>query len=500
MQDYILALDQGTTSSRAILFTRDGGVAASAQIPFPQHYPKPGWVEHDPMELLDSQLRAAEACLEQSGIAPGNIAAIGLANQRETAVVWERATGRPVGNAIVWQCRRTADFCTRLQQAGHTEAIRAKTGLVADAYFSGTKYRWLLDNIPGARGKAQRGELLCGTVDSWLLWNLTGGAVHASDYSNCCRTMLFDIHKLQWDEDLCRLMEVPMDWLPRPVENSGPLGVVAQGVPHLEKLAGIPICGAAGDQQAALFGQGCFAPGELKNTYGTGCFTLLNTGDRAVTSQNGLLTCVGWSLGGQATYVLEGSVFNAGSSIQWLRDELGLIQSAHETDLLAETVPDNGGVYLVSAFTGLGAPHWDMYARGTIQGLTRGTTKAHICRAALEGIAYQTADLIGAMERDAGQKITALRVDGGASVSDFMMQYQADLLGVPVERPAVVETTAWGAACLAGLGVGLWKDPAELLRDRAPAKTYQPKTDRSAAYAKWHKALERAKAWEEEEA
>ncbi len=499
MQDHILALDQGTTSSRAILFTRDGSVAASAQIPFPQHYPKPGWVEHDPMELLDSQLRAAAECVEKSGVDPKDIAALGLANQRETAVVWERATGKPVGNAIVWQCRRTADFCTQLQQAGHTEAIRAKTGLVVDAYFSGTKYRWLLDHIPGAREKARRGELLCGTVDSWLLWNLTRGKVHASDYSNCCRTMLFDIHKLQWDEDLCRLLEVPMDWLPQPVENSGRLGVVAQGVPHLEKLAGLPICGAAGDQQAALFGQGCFAPGQLKNTYGTGCFTLLNTGARAVTSNNGLLTCVGWGLGGKTTYVLEGSVFNAGSSIQWLRDELGLIRSAHETDLLAETVPDNGGVYLVSAFTGLGAPHWDMYARGTIQGLTRGTTKAHICRAALEGIAYQTADLIGAMEKDAGQKIPALRVDGGASVSDFMMQYQADLLGVPVERPAVVETTAWGVACLAGLGIGLWSDPAELLRDRAPARVYQPRTDRSGEYAKWRKALERAKAWEEGE-
>lgn len=498
MKDYLLALDQGTTSSRAILFTRRGEVAASAQIPFAQHYPQPGWVEHDPLELLDSQLRAAALCVEQSGVAPGQIAGVGLANQRETALLWEKDTGKPVGNAIVWQCRRTAEFCTQLQRGGYTEEIRAKTGLLPDAYFSGTKYRWLLEQIPGARRRAERGELLCGTVDSWLLWNLTGGKVHASDYSNCCRTMLFDIHKKQWDEDLCRLLEVPMGWLPRPVENSGDLGVIAQGVPHLEALAGLPICGAAGDQQAALFGQGCFAPGQLKNTYGTGCFTLLNTGETPVASQNGLLTCIGWGLGGKTTYVLEGSVFNAGSSIQWLRDELGLIGQASDCDRLAEEVPDNGGVYLVSAFTGLGAPHWDMYARGVLVGLTRGTTKAHICRAALEGIAYQTADLIAAMEGDAGQRIQALRVDGGASVSDFMMQYQADLLGVPVERPSVVETTAWGAACLAGLGAGLWKSPQEIVGERTPGKVYHPKTDRSREYARWRKALNRAKAWEEE--
>ena len=328
MKDYLLALDQGTTSSRAILFTRGGAVVSSAQIPFPQHYPKPGWVEHDPMELLTSQLQAAAQCVEKSGVRPGDIAAVGLANQRETAVVWERKTGRPVGNAIVWQCRRTADFCTQLQQEGYGEAIREKTGLVVDAYFSGTKYQWILDHVPGARARAERGELLCGTVDSWLLWNLTGGKVHACDYANCVRTMLFDIHRLTWDEDLCRLMKVPMDWLPQPVPNSGDLGTIALGVPYLENLAGLPIRGAAGDQQAALFGQGCFAPGQLKNTYGTGCFTLMNTG-KAVRSQNGLLTCIGWGLGGETTYVLEGSVFNAGSSIQWLRDELGLIQTSH---------------------------------------------------------------------------------------------------------------------------------------------------------------------------
>ena len=495
MKNYLLALDQGTTSSRAILFTTGGEVVSTAQIPFTQHYPQPGWVEHDPMEILNTQLKAAADCVAQSGVEVKDIAAVGLANQRETAVVWERKTGKPVSNAIVWQCRRTADFCSWLQVAGHTDAIRAKTGLVADAYFSGTKYRWILQNVPGVREKAARGELLCGTVDSWLLWNLTGGKVHASDYSNCCRTMLFNIHKLAWDEDLCRLMEVPMDWLPQPVENSGDLGVIAQGVPYLEELAGLPIRGAAGDQQAALFGQGCFRPGQLKNTYGTGCFTLLNTG-KAVESRNGLLTCVGWGLKGETTYVLEGSVFNAGSSIQWLRDELGIIKSSAEINGLAESVPDNGGVYLVSAFTGLGSPHWDMYARGTIVGITRGTTKAHLCRATLEGIAYQTADLIRAMEKDAGQPITGLRVDGGASVSDFLMQYQADLLGVPVERPQVVETTAWGAACLAGLGAGLWDSPEALLKDQKPGKIYLPQTDRSKEYAKWQKALERAKAWE----
>ncbi|MDY3014509.1 MAG: glycerol kinase GlpK [Evtepia sp.] len=497
MTEYLLALDQGTTSSRAILFSREGEILSSAQISFSQHYPQPGWVEHDPMELLDSQLREAAECVEKSGVTPGQIAGIGLANQRETAVVWERDTGKPVCNAIVWQCRRTAPFCSKLEAEGYTQLIRERTGLLPDAYFSGTKYRWILENVPGARRRAENGELLCGTVDSWLLWNLTGGKTHASDYSNCSRTMLFDLHHLRWDEELCRLMEVPMGWLPEPVENSGPLGVVASGVPHLEGLAGIPICGAAGDQQAALFGQGCFVPGQLKNTYGTGCFTLLNTGEKPVTSKNGLLTCIGWGLGGKTTYVLEGSVFNAGSSIQWLRDELGIIDYSHECDILAESVPDNGGVYMVSAFTGLGAPHWDMYARGAVLGLTRGTNRGHLCRAVLEGIAYQTADLIAAMEKDAGQKIQGLRVDGGASVSDFMMQYQADLLGVPVERPKVVETTAWGAACLAGLAAGLWASPEEILREQVPGKVYQPQTDRREEYQRWQKALERAKQWEE---
>lgn len=495
MDAYLLALDQGTTSSRAILFARSGAVVSMAQVPFRQYYPRPGWVEHDPVELLDSQLRAAAECVAASGVPPTAIAALGLANQRETALLWERATGRPVGRAIVWQCRRTADFCEGLRP--HADLIRARTGLVPDAYFSGSKYRWLLDEIPGARARAARGELVCGTVDSWLMWHLTGGRRHVSDVSNCCRTMLFDLRRLCWDEELCDLLSVPMSLLPEPVDDSGALGTVAAGVPHLDALAGLPICGMIGDQQGALFGQGCFAPGQLKNTYGTGCFTLMNTGDRPVFSDHGLLTCVGWRRDGRTTYVLEGSVFNAGSSIQWLRDELGLIDSAPECDRLAESVSDNGGVYLVSAFTGLGAPHWDMYARGTIVGLTRGTTRAHLCRAALEGIAYQTADLIRAMEQDAGRPIGLLRVDGGASVSDFMMSYQADLLGVPVERPAIVETTAWGAACLAGLGVGLWSDPAQIARELAPGRVYLPRTDRSHELARWRHAVERAKGWEE---
>ena len=494
---YILSLDQGTTSSRAILFDNEQNIVCVQQREFEQIYPHQGWVEHNPMEIWSSQYGVMNEVIAQSGVDPRDIAGIGITNQRETTILWDKNTGRPVYNAIVWQCRRTAPLVDELLRTpGMADYIRENTGLVPDAYFSGTKYRWLLEHTPGARRRAERGELLCGTVDSWLLWNLTGGKVHASDYSNCCRTMLFDIHRRCWDETLCQLLDVPMGWLPQPVENSGELGTIASGVPHLQDLAGLPIRGAAGDQQAALFGQGCFQAGQLKNTYGTGCFTLMNTGETPVLSQNGLLTCIGWGLEGKTTYILEGSVFNAGSSIQWLRDELGIIRQASDCDRLAEQVPDNGGVYLVSAFTGLGAPHWDMYARGTVVGLTRGTTRAHLCRAALEGIAYQTADLIAAMERDAGRPIQSLRVDGGASVSDFMMQYQADLLGVPVERPAV-ETTAWGAACLAGLGAGLWHSPQEIAREGAPGRAYAPKTDRSREYARWQKALERAKAWEE---
>lgn len=496
MQPYLLALDQGTTSSRSLLFTAEGAVLASTQEAITQHYPQPGWVEHDPMEILYSQYRTMRSSVEQAGISPTQIAGIGITNQRETVVVWERASGRPIYPAIVWQCRRTADLCEKLKREGRTQPIRQKTGLLIDAYFSATKIRWILEQVEGARSRAESGELLCGTIDSWLIWNLTKGAVHVSDYSNCSRTMLFDIHKLCWDEELCELLQIPMGMLPTPVPNSMEYGRVAQGVEALEAFAGIPICAAAGDQQAALFGQGCFAKGQSKNTYGTGCFTLLNTGTTPISSQHGLLTSVGWSVGGETAYILEGSVFNAGSTIKWLRDELGLIETAAECDRLAESVPDNGGVYFVPAFTGMGAPYWDMYARGTLLGLTRGSNKAHLCRAVLEGIAYQTADLMGAMARDAREPIPKLRVDGGASVSDILMQIQADLLQIPVERPSMVEVTAWGAACLAGLSCGIWSDMAQLGEKLVIGRTFLPQTSMEDCYKKWQEAVRRASGWE----
>lgn len=495
---YVIALDQGTTSSRAIVFDRAGAVRSMGQYPLTQHYPQPGWVEHDPMEILRTQLMALAEAYERSGAAPAEIAAIGVTNQRETAVVWEKDTGRPIMNAIVWQCRRTAEECRRLEQAGLEPLVRQRTGLLIDAYFSGPKISWILDHVPGARARAEKGELLCGTVDSWLIWNLTG--CHVSDYSNCSRTMLFDIDRLCWDEELCRALRVPMQLLPRPVSNSQIYGRVRSNIRGIEALAGIPVAGSAGDQQAALFGQGCFAPGQAKNTYGTGCFTLMNTGARSLRSENGLLTSVGWQRAGETTYVLEGSVFNAGSTIQWLRDELQLIGSAHETDLLAESVPDNGGVYLVSAFTGLGAPYWDMYARGALLGLTRGATRAHIARAALEGIAYQVAELVATMEKDLSCPLDSLWVDGGASVSDFMMQFQADLLRCSIYRPQVVETTAAGAAYLAGLAVGLWQDPQELLQCRRLERVFAPNMEPSQAKAlmsQWKKAVSRALRWAE---
>ena len=501
MRTYVLAVDQGTTSSRAILFDQSGAIVSQAQYPFPQHYPQPGWVEHDPMEILDSQLRAIADCLAAHQVKPGEVAAIGITNQRETAIIWDKTTGKPIYNAIVWQCRRTAAICDRLKAAGMGSYIRDRTGLLIDAYFSGTKYKWILHAVPGARARAKAGELLCGTVDSWLIWNLTGGAAHVSDYSNCSRTMLFDIDRLKWDEPLCRELGIPMEMLPRPVSNSEEYGRVAAGLPGLEALAGVPICGAAGDQQAALFGQACFHSGQAKNTYGTGCFTLMNVGESSVRSVSGLVTSVAWNLGGKTTYALEGSVFNAGSSIQWLRDELGVISSARECDLLAESVPDNGGVYLVSAFTGLGAPHWDMYARGSISGITRGTTRAHLCRAALEGIAYQVADLMDTMETDTGRAITRLRVDGGASVSDFMMQFQSDLLGIPVDRPAMVETTAQGAAWLAGLAAGVWSDTSVLESTRISQKVFMPTVPEEQTThmrTKWKRAVERSLNWEKE--
>ena len=496
MKGFILALDQGTTSSRAILFDRNGAIVSMAQYPFRQMYPKPGYVEHDPEEILATQFRAMWDCVEKSGIAPEKIDGIGITNQRETVVVWEKASGKPVYPAIVWQCRRTAALCEKLKEEGLEDMIRSKTGLRIDAYFTATKLQWILDEVPGVRARAEAGELLCGTIDSFLIWRMTKGAVHVSDYSNCSRTMLFDIHSLQWDAELCQLLHIPMHILPRPVPNSMKYGTVATGVSGIERLSGVPICGAAGDQQAALFGQACFEHGHIKNTYGTGCFTLMNTGGVPICSQHNLLTSIGWYLNGEITYVLEGSVFNAGSAIQWLRDELGVIRESHECDVLAESVEDSGGVYMVPAFTGLGAPYWDMYARGTIVGLTRGTTRAHLCRAVLEGIAFQTADLIRAMEKDAGSPIPALQVDGGASVSDIMMQFQSDLLQIPVERPSMIETSAWGAASFAGLTAGLWSDLSELKQVRSLEKTFTPQRNRREEFPRWEKAIQKAMHWE----
>ena len=499
MDTYIAALDQGTTSSRAILFNQNGEIAARAQYPFRQIYPQPGWVEHDPMEIWASERRALAEITTH--IDHKQVAAIGITNQRETTILWDRRTGEPIHNAIVWQCRRTAPFCDALKSQGLGTLVEEKTGLLIDAYFSGSKIRWLLDNVPGARARAERGELCFGTVDSWLIWQLSGGAVHVTDYSNASRTMLFNIHTLRWDEELCKLLDIPMSILPRPVPNSEIYGSVARDLPELEGLAGIPICGSIGDQPAALFGQGCFRPGQAKNTYGTGCFTLMNVGGEAVRSRAGLVTSVGWNVGGQTSYALEGSVFNAGSTIQWLRDELKLIESAPECDRLAESVPDSGGVVIVPAFTGLGAPYWDMYARGTIVGLTRGSTKAHIARAVLDAIALQVTDLVRAMNADAPCPITTLRVDGGASVSDILMQIQADLLGISVDRPAQVETTAFGAAALAGLAVGLWRDQEELEKLRRSQHVFtplRPEGECRAEYERWQRAVERARTWAEE--
>ena len=502
METYVAALDQGTTSSRAILFNNRGGIVARAQYPFRQIYPQPGWVEHDPMEIWATEKRALMEAVDQAHIDPRRIAAIGITNQRETTILWDRATGEPVHNAIVWQCRRTAPLCDQLKARGLGETVTEKTGLLIDAYFSGTKIRWLLDNVPGVRERAERGELCAGTVDSWLIWKLTGGAVHVTDYSNASRTMLFNIHTLDWDGELCRELEIPMGLLPRPVANSEVYGAVAEGIPGLESLAGIPICGSAGDQSAALFGQACFAPGQAKNTYGTGCFTLMNVGGTPVRSRAGLVTSVAWSVGGKVTYALEGSVFNAGSAIQWLRDELKLIDSAPECDRLAESVPDSGGVFLVPAFTGLGAPYWDMYARGAIVGLTRGSTRAHIARATLDAIAYEVTDLMQAMQTDAPCPITTLRVDGGASDSDIMMQTQADLLRLPVDRPTMVETTAFGAAALAGLAAGVWTGLEELEGLRRSQHVFLPVRDEAACAAdhrRWKRAVERSAAWAEPE-
>jgi len=493
---FVLALDQGTTSSRAIVFGEDGRVHAQAQQEFRQIFPKPGWVEHDPEDIWASQLSVARRALKQARLKAADIAALGIANQRETTVLWDRKTGLPVHNAIVWQDRRTADICVKLKRRGKANAVRSRTGLVLDPYFSATKLAWLLDSIPGLRLHAERGELAFGTVDSWLVWKLSGGALHCTDVSNAARTMLYDIHRGDWDESLLRLFRIPRALLPRVQHSSH---IYGQSVKNVFG-APIAIAGIAGDQQAALFGQACHRPGMAKNTYGTGCFMLLHTGATAVPSKHGLLTTRCAQRSGQAQYALEGGVFIAGAVVQWLRDGLGFIRSSAEIEALAASVQDAGGVYLVPAFAGLGAPHWDAYARGTMLGLTRGTTRAHIARAALEAIAYQSAELLQTMQKDSGIALKELRVDGGAAANDTLMQFQADLLGVPVLRPGVLETTALGAAYLAGLAAGVWKDLATIARQWAVDRRFEPAMSRAEAAERmhgWARALNRAKDWVE---
>jgi glycerol kinase len=491
---FVLALDQGTTSSRAILFNQAGGIAAVAQKEFTQIFPQPGWVEHDPIEIWASQSGVAAEVLATAGVDYKDIVAIGITNQRETTIVWDRSTGKPIYNAIVWQDRRTAGFCDDLKHGGHEPMIQQRTGLLIDAYFSGSKIAWILDNVEGARAKADAGQLAFGNVDTWLVWNLTGGKVHITDVSNASRTMLFNIKNGAWDADLLRLLRVPASMMPEVRSSSEIYGHTSQNV---------PIAGIAGDQQAALFGQMCLKPGMAKNTYGTGCFMLQNTGNRAVPSRNKLLTTVAWKIGAQPMeYALEGSVFIGGAVVQWLRDGLGIIRKASDVQALAESVADNGGVYLVPAFAGLGAPHWDQYARGTITGITRGTTAGHIARAALEGIAYQVADLLDGMHADAGIALSELRVDGGASSNDMLMQFQADVLQVPVVRPSVTETTALGAAYLAGLAVGFWPDTNTTSAQWQVEKRFEPAMAASKAAElreRWSEAVSRSKGWEKRE-
>jgi glycerol kinase len=494
---YILALDQGTTSSRAILFDKAGKIVKTAQKEFTQIYPKAGWVEHDPMEIWGTQSGVAREVLETAGVAPTEIAAIGITNQRETTVVWDKTTGKPVYNAIVWQCRRTASICDGLKADGHEEYIRANTGLVVDAYFSGTKVKWILDNVEGARAKAEAGDLLFGTVDSWLIWNLTRGKNHVTDYSNASRTMLYNIGELKWDEKILEAMNVPASMLPEVKASSEVYGVTD---PQTFGGAEIPIAGIAGDQQAALFGQACYNEGMVKNTYGTGCFMLMNTGEKMVPSKNGLLTTIAWGLDGKVEYALEGSIFMAGASVQWLRDEMKLITDAQDSEYYATKVEDTNGVYMVPAFAGLGAPYWDMYARGTMVGLTRGANKNHIIRATLESIAYQTRDVIDAMQADSGIELTSLKVDGGATANNFLMQFQSDILGVEVARPVVAETTALGAAYLAGLAVKFWDSKEEIAKNWAVDQTYSneiPEVKRTELYDGWKRAVDRSREWEQ---
>jgi glycerol kinase len=493
MDQFILSLDQGTTSSRAIIFDHQGSIISVAQKEFQQYYPQPGWIEHDAHEIWESQLEVARKAIKKARLQAGQIASIGITNQRETTIVWDKETGEPINRAIVWQDRRTSKFCDQLKKEGFENTIREKTGLIADAYFSGTKVKWILDNVEGAREKAERGKLAFGTVDSWLIWKLSGGHLHISDVTNASRTMLYDIHKLWWSTTITSHLDIPMGMLPQVVPSSQEYGKTD---PALFGEA-IPLGGIAGDQQAALFGQMCIKPGMIKNTYGTGSFVVLNTGDKPITSQNNLLTTVAWQLDGKTTYALEGSIFIAGAIVQWLRDGLGIIQSSSEVEELAKTVEDNGGVYLVPALTGLGAPHWDQYARGTIIGLTRGSTSGHIARAALESIAYQANDVLRAMLADAGIDFKELRVDGGASANDTLMQFQANLLKIPVVRPKVMETTALGAAYLAGLAVGYWKDLDEIQKQWQMDKTFETQGDfdTQALVQNWDKAIGRSRGW-----
>jgi len=493
-----MALDQGTTSSRAVIFDHNGSIISMASKEFKQIYPKPGWVEHNPTEIYSSQIEIARDALSKANLTAVDIVSIGITNQRETTILWDKKTGKPIYNAIVWQCRRTAPICDQLKKKGLAEIIQKKTGLVVDAYFSGTKIKWILDNVKGVRERAKKGEVLFGTVDSWLIWNLTGGKVHVIDYSNASRTMIFNIHQLDWDEEILEEMDIPKAILPQPLPSSYVYGNTDKEIFGVE----IPISGDAGDQQAALFGQACYEPGMAKNTYGTGCFILMNTGGKIVSSKNGLLTTIAWGVNGKVEYALEGSIFIAGAVVQWLRDELRMINSSEEIEKYALKVKDTNGVYLVPAFVGLGAPYWDMYARGTIVGLTRGANKEHILRAAEESIAYQSRDVLEIIQKDSGIGLKKLKVDGGAVRDNFLMQFQSDILGVPVVRPQVIETTALGAAYLSGLAVGYWKDKEEIAQKWKVDKEFSPNMDekiKEKLYKGWKKAVSRSLSWEEKE-
>lgn len=497
MGKYIMALDAGTTSSRCILFDKGGNIISVAQKEFRQYFPKPSWVEHDAMEILSTQIKVAQDAMEQVHCSVKDIAAIGIANQRETTVVWDKKTGEPVYHAIVWQCRRTSEYCDTLKSKGLIDSYRKKTGLVIDAYFSGTKLRWILENVPGARKKAEAGDLLFGTIDTWLIWNLTKGKVHATDYSNASRTMMFNIQELKWDDDILKELNIPKQMLPEVKSSSGLFGETDPSIFG----APIPITGVAGDQQAALFGQTCFKAGEAKNTYGTGCFMLMNTGEKPVFSKNGLVTTIAWGLNGKVNYALEGSIFVAGAAIQWLRDQVKLIDSSPDSEYMATKVNDTNGVYVVPAFTGLGAPYWDQYARGTIVGITRGANKYHIIRATLESLAYQTLDVLKAMQEDSGIALNSLKVDGGACANNFLMQFQSDIINKPILRPVCIETTAMGASYLAGLAVNYWSNQDDILKNWQVSKEFKPQMDgkiRDEIINGWHKAVNCSLGWAKE--